>query len=463
LGETHEPAPTPIRVRLFPQPLEVSELEGFSSKDLLGRAELGQRLTNLLSVVLDPQVIALNGPWGSGKTTFLRMWAGELRKRGFPVIYFDAFENDYVDDAFAALARDLIELAESSGGKRKAMVRAFKEKAIDLGAYLLRSGTKLGLKMGTRVLTAGLASDTDIKAALEEAIDDSADAAQTYMRQLLDNPRRQKTLADSFRHALSSFAATVAPAASEGEQKPLIYIIDELDRCRPDFALSILERIKHFLSVDNVHFLFGVHQEQLETSVRYAYGPDIDATTYLSKFITLSITFDQPERRGADPLEIYATYLSRNIQATGEDVRSLELTNEFILRVARKRGLSLRTLERIFGNVSLAFALGGPRTLKLGPIVGGLCILKVVKPPLFSKAKRGTLTLDDVASFFDFQNPPNPDKHDLTWQQEWWEFCLGQDAEKHSNRANNLSFDYNLDRQEVVPYIANSVIERFGK
>jgi type IV secretory pathway VirB4 component len=80
-------------VRLFPPPVQIGEQEGFSpEKDIFGRADHGRRLTNLITAVSDPLVIAIDGQWGSGKTTFLKMWAGELRKSGFPVIYFDALK-----------------------------------------------------------------------------------------------------------------------------------------------------------------------------------------------------------------------------------------------------------------------------------------------------------------------------------------------------------------------------------
>ena len=102
-------------MRVFPKPLEIGDEEGFTpEKDIFKRAVLGAGMTNLIANVEDPLVIALDGAWGSGKSTFLKMWAGELRKAGYPVIYFDAFENDYIDDAFAALARELLELAEAS-------------------------------------------------------------------------------------------------------------------------------------------------------------------------------------------------------------------------------------------------------------------------------------------------------------------------------------------------------------
>jgi len=67
----------------------------------------------------------------------------------------------------------------------------------------------------------------------------------------------------------------------------MIFIVDELDRCKPPFALELLEKIKHVFSVAGIHFILVTHLTQLETSVRYNYGTDIDARTYLQKFYNL--------------------------------------------------------------------------------------------------------------------------------------------------------------------------------
>ena len=73
-------------------------------------------------------------------------------------------------------------------------------------------------------------------------------------------------------------------------QPPLVFIIDELDRCKPSFALEILEKIKHFFSVPGVSFVLVCSMEQLVTAVRYSYG-NIDAHTYLEKFYHIRLLF----------------------------------------------------------------------------------------------------------------------------------------------------------------------------
>ena len=98
-------------MRIFPAELQIGELEGFSpEKDIFGRKELGLSLTQLFRSVAEPTVLAVDAQWGAGKTAFLKMWAGELRQAGFSVVYFDAFQHDYSEDAFTAIASHVVTL-----------------------------------------------------------------------------------------------------------------------------------------------------------------------------------------------------------------------------------------------------------------------------------------------------------------------------------------------------------------
>jgi tRNA A37 threonylcarbamoyladenosine biosynthesis protein TsaE len=72
-------------MRFFLPPVEIGDIEGFTkSKDIFERAGLGEGLTNVVTTVSEPLVVALDGQWGSGKTTFLKMWAGDSAKSIFP-------------------------------------------------------------------------------------------------------------------------------------------------------------------------------------------------------------------------------------------------------------------------------------------------------------------------------------------------------------------------------------------
>ena len=72
--------------------------------------------------------------------------------------------------------------------------------------------------------------------------------------------------------------------------KPIVFIIDELDRCKPDFALELLEQVKHLFSVKGITFLLVTNREQLEESIKSKYGQGINPTNYLHKFINIWLT-----------------------------------------------------------------------------------------------------------------------------------------------------------------------------
>ncbi|ANM16334.1 KAP P-loop domain-containing protein [Rhizobium sp. N541] len=451
---------------VYPKPLEIGDNEGFSTgKDLFGKSALASGMSNLVSMVEDPLVIAFDGQWGSGKTTFLKMWAGELRKSGHPVIFFDAFENDYVEDAFAALAREIVELAENQTSAKSQVAQTIKEKATHLGALLVRGTAKVGMKVAVRAATAGLASSDDFKDIGEDIGKEVEDAAEAYMEQLLDQPRKQKEIAESFRTALAKLPGLLAPPAEGEKQKPLVFIIDELDRCKPYFALALLERIKHFMAVQNVHFVLGVHLTQLQSSVRYAYGNDINAAAYLQKFISFTIlNIEGVEDRRRSDLHKYAEHLAKNLAIRSNQESPLEASTDTIIRLIQYEQMSYRTLERAFAVLALAIGLTPEKYIQLGAIMGGLIGMKLLRPDLFKKAKQGALKLEEVREFLRFP----PDEHresEMGWEEQWWTFLLHADPlpEELREFGKSLSFRYNFrNRADIVKHTANNVIDRLS-
>lgn len=99
-------------MKLTVSPLEITEDEGFSEKDIFKRKEFGERLANLIENTDGELVIALDAPWGEGKSTFIKMWQGHLKKKdnGVHTIYFDAFANDHQSAPFLAIAGGNIQL-----------------------------------------------------------------------------------------------------------------------------------------------------------------------------------------------------------------------------------------------------------------------------------------------------------------------------------------------------------------
>lgn len=100
-------------MRLVPRELEIGPEEGFPpEKNIFNRKPFGEQLTRIVRAVEGPAVLLLDGQWGTGKTIFAKMWLGELTKVAIPTIYFDAFTNDYHDDAFLTVAGEIVARAE---------------------------------------------------------------------------------------------------------------------------------------------------------------------------------------------------------------------------------------------------------------------------------------------------------------------------------------------------------------
>jgi hypothetical protein len=450
-------------MRIFPPQLKIGDEEGFTpEKDIFQRAPFGEGLTNLVSVADDPLVIMLDSPWGTGKTTFIKMWAGHLRKNGFPVIYFDAFQNDHVDDGFLAIAAEVIRLSKSLKKTKTAAHKSFLKKAARVGGILLRTSAKLGAKAAT--LGAIDAADLD---ALKSVADDIAKEASTkaddYLENLLKLQSQEHETISSLRDSLSdlakSFAPSTEPKRENEKQKPLIFIIDELDRCRPSFALELLEKIKHIFSIANVHFLLSTHLNQLETSVRFSYGHDIDARTYLQKFYNVITHF--PERvsyRSERLIPKYINYLATQMALNSDDLNLVQ-------NVAEARRLSLRAIERIVTCISLAKQFTPKNYLWLDPIIIGLCILKITNAELFSRARAGTLKLDEVTTALAITNWPEDSTTNSQWVLEWWTFCLA-DKEQDYPQFDWKGFGKDLsrygirDRKDIVRQMAGH-IDRF--
>lgn len=284
------------------------------------------------------------------------------------------------------------------------------------------------------------------------------------MDQLLDQPRKQKQTAQIFREALANIPSLLASPTGAEPQKPMIFIIDELDRCKPFFALALLERIKHFMSVPNVHFVLGVHLAQLQTSVEYAYGNNINSIAYLQKFINLTISNTDKIDSGQNiNLKLYAKHLIKNLEIQRNHDSPLEKSVETILRVIQYEQMSYRTLERAFTILALAIGLTPENRLQLGAIIGGLVMMKLLRPDLYKKAKQGTLDLEETRHFLRLDVASNPSRQER-WEDDWWTYSLSTVLpERLNNFGESVIFRYSFDnRSEIVMYTANEVIDRLS-
>lgn len=458
-------------MKILPPELKIGDTDGFKSElDLFNRAELGRRLTSLVTRVEDPMVLALDAPWGSGKTAFLKMWAGDLRNAGLPVVYFDAFSADHVDDPFLALSAEVLALAKQRRLKAN-RVKPFKDKAIATSKMLVSGGVRLATKAAVRGATAGLVSAADLDEEFGKAIaSDAAALTDKQIEDLLVGAQKRRNTLEAFRVALSELPKLLLDVdritdASENNQRPLIFIIDELDRCAPPFALGLLERMKHFFSVPNIQFVLGVHLEQLERSVRAAYGTDIDARTYLQKFIHFTVPLVDTARHPNEAVSRkYIAYLTQTLASSMAQSNLAQELNEFLGNYALRSKMSLRTIERIYSTLVVCLASLPQNWLAIAPLLAGLAILKTTEPSLYVAAKTGELQYEQIRELFDFKPSSDTDDGERdSWAASWWRYACDVNArpELLSEYAGYLA-RYNVhNREELLPVLVNKVLELF--
>ena len=77
----------------------------------------------------------------------------------------------------------------------------------------------------------------------------------------------------------------------------MVVFIDELDRCKPDYAIHLLERIKHYFGNERITFIFSLNMDELQHTIRKFYGNDFDACRYLERFFDFRIELPKPDMR----------------------------------------------------------------------------------------------------------------------------------------------------------------------
>lgn len=425
-----------------------------ASDDKLGRDGFGRGLLSLFERSADPLVVALDEPWGMGKTVFVRRTLQAADKMGFTTVYFDAFQRDHDPDVFIALAAEILALLPAQEKEAKGLRERTKKVARIIG--------RLALKSAVRVATAGAISASDLGD--DDVADEIGDEIEKEVDQIIEARIRDATKeAQTFELFRKQLAEA---AAARGSGKPLLFAIDELDRCRPDYALSVLETIKHLFSVPNVHFLLSCDLQSLGEAVSHVYGLKRSSSRYLEKFVHIRVNFPQIRDRDAERIiKDFTLDILRLMPEDSEKGQEKDSFASFVAKQWRSGKYSLRTIERVCTLFGMCLAFTGKDTLRLQAIIHVLCDLKINHPEIYEKAKRNSLTYGEIKSLFGFSDDPRKRENDLDWYAINWRYFLLPDEElneKDHQGFSSLMFRYNIERLNVVSFTAQSVVDRFA-
>lgn len=339
----------------------------FSYRDEFHRKTIAENIIKLLDADVDFCPMVIDGGWGTGKTEFCHKLinlikeqdtarrasaqsatdtppaeagqGGENRPENTQqperaVIYLDAFASETVDDPLLCiLAAIRAEFPEEETRKK------ISQRAVPVVKTLCKVAGKAAFAHIFK---------QDIAEVSEELAEAASDGANTLIDQTVDK------LLDQYADAQKNIEALQDVLTIAAATRPIIFFIDELDRCRPDFALSILELVKHVFEVPGIKFVFVANMEQLKAVIRKRYGQDVDADVYLEKFVNLSIVLPPVDNK----TQQNAAYmlLEKELHHTGIFEGENNPCKILSLHLIEKHNIKLRGVEKLIKNIKIYVA-----------------------------------------------------------------------------------------------------------
>ncbi len=376
--------------------------------DLLKREEIAGRLTNLIAYQEEPLTVSLHGQWGTGKTFMLRRWQKALEKEGYSAIYFNAWEDDFSRDPLLAI------IAQLSDYFKEPKFKELARKAAEFAVPLIKANIPSVLKATTGLTIELGQSKADSKPFLDEYLE-LKDTKQKLKAQLT---KLSKRVADETGH-------------------PLVFIIDELDRCRPTFSIELLERVKHIFDVPHTVFVFGLNRDELCKTLSSIYG-EINTDVYLRRFFDFE--FNLPEVGSQD----FATHLMGEFGILDEFRRLIERNNEPFFRIWvlpdlwNALGLSLRDTD--YGIRLLALLLRNERVRGLIhpflPVLSAVLIaMKFKKPEFYRSLAAGNFRASEIMDYIEEEARRDLVDKALSWNMDRVEGFLYYCADETGRQA----------------------------
>ena len=380
---TQHPAPLIVRT-------ESNDDDAPFHGDKMGRKLIADQLTAYIDRLRAGAVVAVTAPWGEGKSWFGNNWYRQLKK-SHRTAFIDAFKGDYLEDPFILIASELSGLLDKEHEDKPLM-----KKAIELGKVILPPIAKAVVNIiGGKVIENLDAANNEIREGLKSATEKAADHSAQWLEARFKDQACQAASMEGFKTALTE-------AAKKSEQ-PVVVFIDELDRCKPTFAVTLIERLKHFFDVHNVVFILLVNRSQLERSIEAYYGVGTDGHEYLKKFVNIWFTLPAPlsaDLLGNQRIEEFVkhTLNGYKIDQTKSEAIS-HFTHDCTIWAAVFK-MSLRDIEQM----CTLFVLSGFERRTFGYY---LMALKTMHPTTFDGIRRCDKAAHSEARTLLYQGLPN--------------------------------------------------------
>ena len=363
-----------MKIRIQPRLVEIPECDPFKY-DLLDRRDQVEVLTNVLGAIEGPCTLTIDAPWGAGKTTFINIWSQYLRNKGFPVVSFNAWETDFSDDPFIALSEELSKgLKEFKKPGFGDQFERFKGASLEIARRAIPGLIRVG--------TAGIA---DVNPLIEQ---EAGQLLSSIAQERISAYSASNETVNEFRESLEELAESLS---EDRDGMPLVVVIDELDRCRPSYAVQLPEIANHLFVVDHVIYVLAVNRSELAHSVSALYGSNFDAIGYLGRFFDIDLRLADPDRQRfmdatLDALQVndfFSRTKDREAQSNQAEIR------EMLKLFFGSPSLSIRTIGKSLHRLGLLLASmrSDRRLFVFGAVVS--LIVRTIDVNLYQKLIRG--------------------------------------------------------------------------
>ena len=335
---------------------QTSENPTFVTQNEFNRKPIAENIIRLLTSPIDLSPMVIDGGWGTGKTEFCQKLIRLMQQQhpDYQPVYIDAFRSDHSGEPLLALLAEIIKACTPE----------------DTGEQPSEQRKNITRKVAK---AAGFVMKTVVQAAVGHVLKQNTDDLAEELQQIMNDDQEADSLAETVTDAAATIASHTIDATVEAllkEQieaeknletlkaclkelaadKPIILFIDELDRCRPDYAVDMLEVIKHVFDVENVKVVLVTNTKQLRAAINHRYGMEVDAQKYLDKFLKYSFALPDKivarfeEERALVSVE-YFKQLIRDGRLKG--LIGQEITMDLISDLIERNDLSLRETERL--------------------------------------------------------------------------------------------------------------------
>ena len=353
--------------------METQALEKtFATHDEFNRKPIAENIIRLLTSPIDLSPMVIDGGWGMGKTEFCQKLIRLMQQQhpDYQPVYIDAFRSDHSGEPLLALFAEIIKACtpEDTGERPSEQRKEMTKKVAKAAGFVMKTVAKAAvghvLKQNTDDLVEEfqqiMNGNQDANSLAETVTDAAATIASHTIDATVEALLKEQIEAEK---NLETLKACLKELAAD---KPIILFIDELDRCRPDYAVDMLEVIKHVFDVENVKVVLVTNTKQLRAAINHRYGAEVDAQKYLDKFLKYSFALPDKvvarieEERALVSIE-YFKQLIQNSRIADElkGLTEQQIILNFISDMIERNGLSLRETERLVRFLEIYHSLSG--------------------------------------------------------------------------------------------------------